>query len=242
MPTNDYLPFCGTDTGSNLEAQASYVTDSQRTNGNAPGVARLTLVNKALRQGTFMAAALAQFVSDRLAVDVLDDANISGFLANLKNAISPVPSGSVLSFAGSAAPTGYLLCDGSAISRTTYATLFAAIGTVYGIGNGTTTFNIPNTQGVFLRGAGSQTISGISYTGIAGTAQGDQMQGHIHQQTFDSAGGGAAVNVGNFTGAPNNVASNNSTSGPNSDGTNGTPRTGSETRPANIGVNHIIKT
>lgn len=49
-------------------------------------------------------------------------------------------------------PTGFLECDGSAISRTTYAALFAVVGTVWGAGDGTTTFNLPNTLGEFLRG------------------------------------------------------------------------------------------
>lgn len=57
---------------------------------------------------------------------------------------SNTPTGSVLPFAGSTAPSGFLICDGSAISRTTYANLFNVIGTTYGTGNGSTTFNLPN--------------------------------------------------------------------------------------------------
>ena len=57
------------------------------------------------------------------------------------------PPGIVLPFAGATAPTGYLLCDGAAVSRTTYAALFAIIGITYGVGNGTTTFNLPDTRG-----------------------------------------------------------------------------------------------
>jgi microcystin-dependent protein len=58
-----------------------------------------------------------------------------------------LPVGSVLPFAGAAAPSGFLLCDGTAVSRATYAALFAVIGTTYGVGNGTTTFNLPNLKG-----------------------------------------------------------------------------------------------
>lgn len=58
-----------------------------------------------------------------------------------------LPSGSITQFAGSSAPSGWLSCDGSAISRTTYAALFAVIGTTYGSGDGSTTFNIPNMKG-----------------------------------------------------------------------------------------------
>mgnify|MGYP002713209083 CR=1 FL=1 len=55
-----------------------------------------------------------------------------------------VPVGTMIDYAGTSAPTDYLQCDGSAISRTTYATLFAAIGTTWGVGDGSTTFNIPD--------------------------------------------------------------------------------------------------
>lgn len=57
------------------------------------------------------------------------------------------PTGAISAFAGSSAPTNWLLCDGSDVSRTTYADLFALIGTTYGAGNGTTTFTLPNLKG-----------------------------------------------------------------------------------------------
>lgn len=56
-------------------------------------------------------------------------------------------TGMVMAFAGSRPPAGWLMCDGSAVSRTTYAVLFAAIGTMYGAGDGSTTFNLPNLIG-----------------------------------------------------------------------------------------------
>lgn len=64
-----------------------------------------------------------------------------------------MPAGSVIAFAGNKTPEGYLLCDGSAVSRTTYAELFAAIGTTYGSGNGSTTFNLPNLIDRFVQGS-----------------------------------------------------------------------------------------
>lgn len=63
-----------------------------------------------------------------------------------------VPSGTVLPFAGASAPAGWLICDGSAISRTTYPNLFAAISIAHGSGDGSTTFNIPDLRGRFMRG------------------------------------------------------------------------------------------
>jgi hypothetical protein len=169
--------------------------------------------------------------------------SVSGGLpAWTTNSSAGVPTGSLLPFAGSSAPTGFLLCDGSAVSRTTYSALFAALSTTYGVGDGSTTFNLPNTQGVFLRGAGSQTISSISYSGTRGTTQGDQMQGHVYGTPsgdslagFHSGGGYGFSNTGG-------LLNGQSLTGPQTDGSNGTPRTGTETRPANISVNYIIKT
>jgi hypothetical protein len=67
---------------------------------------------------------------------------------------SDVPAGSVITMPVKYLHSGYLLCDGSAVSRTTYSKLFAVIGTTYGAGNSSSTFNLPNFQGMFLRGAG----------------------------------------------------------------------------------------
>jgi hypothetical protein len=57
------------------------------------------------------------------------------------------PVGSMMDFAGATPPTGYLLCDGTAVSRTTYSALFAICGVLYGVGDGSTTFNLPNCKG-----------------------------------------------------------------------------------------------
>lgn len=78
-----------------------------------------------------------------------------------------LPAGTMMDYAGSAAPTGWLLCDGSAVSRTTYASLFSAIGTAWGVGNGTTTFNVPDLRGRTAIGAG--TGSGLTARTLAGT-------------------------------------------------------------------------
>jgi microcystin-dependent protein len=58
-----------------------------------------------------------------------------------------LPAGSIVAYAAAAAPSGWLLCDGSAVSRATYAALFGAIGKAYGAGDGGTTFNLPNLKG-----------------------------------------------------------------------------------------------
>ena len=69
-----------------------------------------------------------------------------------------VPTGTVVDFAGSNAPAGWLLCNGQAVSRTTYADLFAVIGGYYGAGNGSTTFNVPDYRGRI--GVGLDTMGG----------------------------------------------------------------------------------
>jgi microcystin-dependent protein len=149
------------------------------------------------------------------------------------------PTGTVIMTAASSAPTGWLFTDGSAVSRTTYADLFSSIGTTYGTGDGSTTFNLPNTAGIFVRGAGTQTISSIVHTAAAlGSKQNDQAQGHRHNQT--AAGGGSTWD--NTGGGASPESSTADTGDMKTDGTNGTPRTGTTTYPANITFNFIIKT
>jgi microcystin-dependent protein len=81
-------------------------------------------------------------------------------------------------YAGASAPTGYLLCDGAAISRTTFSALFALVGTTYGAGDGSTTFNIPDLRGRVI--AGQDDMGGSSanrLTGLTGGVDGDVLGG-----------------------------------------------------------------
>lgn len=80
-----------------------------------------------------------------------------------------VAAGAVEYFAGSAAPAGWLACNGAAVSRTAYAALFLAIGTTYGVGDGSTTFNLPELRGEFLRGLDSG--RGVDAARVLGSAQ-----------------------------------------------------------------------
>lgn len=96
---------------------------------------------------------------------------------NLKNLIAggtlfaDAPLGVINPFGGANAPEGWLLCDGQAISRADYADLFAVIGTAFGSGDGSTTFNIPDFRGEFLRGAGNNSHSGQGNGGAVGAHQ-----------------------------------------------------------------------
>ena len=89
--------------------------------------------------------------------------------------VCDVPAGTVHTFAGTAGsiPSGYLLCDGGAINRSVYCNLFDAIGTTYGVGNGTTTFNLPDLRGEFIRGFdGGRGIDLNSFSKTSATTNG----------------------------------------------------------------------
>lgn len=77
---------------------------------------------------------------------------------------APVPTGGIMAYGGTSAPTGFLMCDGSAVSRTTYAALFTAIGTAFGGGDGSTTFNVPDLR--------ARAPYGKAASGTAGTLGG----------------------------------------------------------------------
>ena len=102
------------------------------------------------------------------------------------NSFDTIPVGAQIPFAGTTIPSGYLLCDGRAVSRTTYKDLFAVIGTTYGAGDGSTTFNLPNMTGKVPVGYKSSD----TYFGTLGKSVGaatvkltvGQMPKHTHTQ------------------------------------------------------------
>jgi microcystin-dependent protein len=153
-----------------------------------------------------------------------------------------VPAGAILPFAMNSAPAGWLAADGTAVSRTDYAALFTAIGTTYGVGDGSTTFALPDLRGIFVRGSGSQDISGITYNKTFAAKEGDALQGHRHSVTTNAERTAAGGSFTHPSGNQNVTAGVTITIGdPTTDGTNGTPRTASETRPANIALLYCIK-
>lgn len=78
---------------------------------------------------------------------------IDSWAAGVASALSSLlPTGSVIPFGGDSAPTGWLIADGAEVSRSTYSDLFAVVGTKFGAGNGTTTFNVPNLKGRVIAG------------------------------------------------------------------------------------------
>ena len=159
-----------------------------------------------------------------------------------------MPAGMFGEFGNVTAPDGWLACDGAAVSRATYAALFAAIGEVWGVGDGLTTFNVPDRRGAGSRGTGShgtETMAdGNPFAGPAvGAFEDDQMQGHWHTVNsffHGTAGSGNKIENALFEGSFATVV--DSATAVTSDGTNGTPRTGDETRGFAAGVLICIKT
>ena len=162
--------------------------------------------------------------------------------------VSGVPSGAVATFAMNTAPTGWIKANGAAISRTTYAALFTAIGTTFGVGDGSTTFNVPDLRGEFIRGWDD--ARGIDSGRVFGSAQTDQMQqitGYFANTTGPFTNQAAATS-GAFAFTGESTASNASNSGAQAlkritfDSANSpSARTGAETRSRNIALLACIK-
>lgn len=131
--------------------------------------------------------------------------------------------GEICYFARNTAPTGSIKANGAAISRTTYSALFAAIGTTFGVGDGSTTFNVPDLRGEFVRGWDDS--RGIDTGRAFGSAQADDFKSHTHTFASPQIGGGT-VNAAAPTGG-----------GSQATGATG----GTETRPRNVAMLACIK-
>lgn len=109
--------------------------------------------------------------------------------------------GTIIAISHSTVPTGYLLCNGSAVSRTTYSALFSTLGTLYGEGDGSSTFNLPNLVGRFLEGnssAGTSKAAGLPE--ISGTANGVASVGTSASGAFYYTGASACEVRGSYNG------------------------------------------
>lgn len=260
MASNSILLFAQTDITTNLLTQAEYSADPQRPIGNQPGVARSKLVNKVLRQTSLMSSGLAQMMADNQTSNIedtmtpaeiataLEAALQTQFNLMLNNAQVVLP-GSMMFWPKSTPPTGWLKRNGAAISRTTYANLYAVIGTTFGAGDGSTTFNLPDDRALFERGwddgrgldsgrtFGSQQSSqnlSHQHTGTTST-NGDHSHGIPSSGESGTAGGNIAGAYGHFQ-TPSTFAAgaHNHTFSTTYDG-------GSEARPVNRAYLPIIK-
>ena len=128
-------------------------------------------------------------------------------LATTEHVKNATPAGTVIAFAGLNIPDGYLLCNGAAVSRTTYAALFKAIGTIYGAGDGSTTFNLPNLINRFIEGSETAgTVKEAGLPNIAGKSRwwqsekvGGSDTGALSITSAGTSGGyGGSYNKGNY--------------------------------------------
>ena len=172
---------------------------------------------------------------------------------------SGVPVGTILAHAANTPPTGFLECNGSNISRSTYATLFSTISTTFGVGDGSSTFALPDLRGQFIRGWANTGSTDASR--VFGSTQTDQNKNHTH--TTDSTSltggirkisegflaGGSATGVFTKTSDGNNSITGSSSTSPvggvDFDGTHthtiSSSGGGTEARPTNLALMYIIK-
>lgn len=156
---------------------------------------------------------------------------------------NPVPAGVVSAFAGSVLPSGYLFCDGAIISRTTYAALFAAIGTAFGAGDGSTTFQLPFMARRVIVGAGgtgSATLPNIVGS-IGGTETVALTSAQNGEHTHQSVNGMSARTFSIKSGGSNPYVFNPG-SGTNTSGVNGGAGQPHNNIQPSLVMNWIIKT
>ena len=191
----------------------------------------------------------------------------AGALTNLGVTNFSMPSGALVAFAGSAAPTGWLFCDGSAVSRTTYAALFTAIGTAYGVGDGSSTFNVPDMRGrvpagfdsangtgrltgqtggisaATLGNSGGEQTHTLSTAELAAHSHGVTDAGHVHSLPAQTMVFTGAADVFQHSGA-NNMTLGGNTGSSSSNITIQNAGSGSAHNNVQPGlvVNYIIKT
>jgi hypothetical protein len=161
-------------------------------------------------------------------------------------------TGTIVMYGGATAPSGWVLCDGTSYARVgTYASLYAVVGTTFGSVDADH-FNVPDMRGIFARGAGASgkltNANSVAFSGTLGTYQNDELQGFgLFGQYSNLA---SPLNANNyiqnnkvhpgFADGGSGVTPLNISGMLISDG-NGTPRTGTETNPANLSLTYIIK-
>ncbi len=172
------------------------------TTNNLPGGANITTA----------ANDRARYIGDGTTVYCVNYQKADG------TAVVGAATGTVVQYAGSSAPTGWLLCDGTAVSRTTYAALFTIVGTTYGTGDGSTTFNLPDIRGRVPIGAGQAgtlTSRTLAATGGAEThtLSAAEMPAHTHLIGTNSSGNnGSSGGDGATKSAGNGLSDINSSS------------------------------
>jgi microcystin-dependent protein len=153
---------------------------------------------KATVKATFPNFTAAPLNSTQAQLDAITALLVNGVLRGNGAA----PAGLIADFGSTTAPTGWLLCDGQAVSRTTYADLFTAIGTTWGAGDGSTTFNVPNMISRYRR---HREVAGLA--SVVGTLQSPVIQSHAHS-VVGNTGGNSVDHTHTFSGTTGTMNSN----------------------------------
>jgi microcystin-dependent protein len=189
---NQFLPFA-VGTGANVLTPSAYAAlTTLVAQGFQSGIAPSQQVNTPLRQSTFVAAAIAQLIADA-GIDANDDGDLTTFKNNLSLVIA-MPRGGIIGWPSNTPPSGCLILNGAAISRTAYAFLFSLFGTTFGSGDGSTTFNLPDSRNRALVGAGS-----LYSIGATGGSKDAVAISHNHTATLSGSGSGTAASGGTHT-------------------------------------------
>lgn len=163
---NQTITLSGDISGSGATA---ITTTLPTVNGNVGAFQGITVNAK----GQVTAASNQSYLTGNQTITLSGDVTGSGTTAITATVPAKVPTGAVTLYGAAAAPTGWLLCDGTAVSRTTYSALFAIISTTYGVGDGSTTFNVPNCKQKFPLGL-ADSGTGNTLGGTGGTID------HLH--------------------------------------------------------------
>ena len=237
--TADFTPDVGLTDGKTIIVRAASANTTSTPTLSTDGTTALTIV-----KGSNGALVAGDIAGAGHWLELQYDNTLNKWvLLNPANGVSPtisIPVGAIVDFPYTATPVGYLKANGAAISRTTYANLFAVIGTGYGVGDGSTTFNLPDYRAEFRRGLDDG--RGIDSGRGIGTSQSGDNAAHSHTVTDPGHAHSYSGPSGSTFGQPSGGAPGFTTLSTASATTGITiASSGSEARPRNVAVLTCIK-
>jgi microcystin-dependent protein len=215
---------------------------------NTQTLTNKTLTNPKINENVAVTATATEInLLDGVTASTAEINYLDGVTSNIQtqfDSIQSLPSGVITAFGGSSAPTGYLLCDGTAVSRATYSALFGIISTTYGVGDNSTTFNVPNLKGKVAVGRDSSQaeFDNLNDTGGAKTVTLTEAQMPVHTHSLNPGqvvGGSGSGGTNNYAPTGNNPTANTSIT--SAGGSGGVTQAHENLQPYLV-INYIIKT